>query len=844
MTTYTSTQTGDWDQAATWGGGGTPSASGDLANIASGHTVTYDQAVSNQLGDVNINTGGILVHSASMELNGRMTINGTLHQKPGSKILFAGNDNQTHGLWMENNTNAHYIAEGSDGMPTTLSNGATDIGATVLTVDDATYFIAGEWIAIYNLDNTSTEGDYDHSRYADEGVWIHDKNGNDIYFKQFVGPDDVTLTETAGSSATTITVTNAKVFRVGDRIIFGTGNTNRNVCRIKTIDYRNNVMGLMNLADTNDYTVAGSNASGTYIYKTGFTKPHRDNSRVRKCATVTTAASTSTDTTITLAQDEKFEAGDIIVIECHLQTAGSTSNRDWNSYETRHIVQSRSSNTLTLTAAIGYNVPVGSLVTRLTRDIEVGAVQSGSTVIDDSTNIGFFYAEHYSSNYNRSLFLKDVFFNNVGNNNSNFYAGFVIRGYFSTNDLPVTLSSPASGNYQSMSTEPWIEGCSVMINSNGRRDYSGMWGYDARNSCFRACVSSRAEDAFTVHYDPSQRIYNCFAIACADRGLRIQGTHYNHEVAYCYLNRVGTRGMYYEPLYNPGRGVHDIKMNVVDNDPIRVNRHTGYSGNMWKIDVKDSLYEGPYMSEVGGGDFNCLYSRFRPIEYASKTGALRQSGSSYAGRQGYSSNNSTFRLIEADFEYDSVINYTYYMRFIWIPEQGAYLINRTFHDETERAGLNERFYVPANSTARVRISCKPTTGFSGNEPNAYVQSLSAFTDYSTDGGDPFGGSNEGASMDSTLTMGQTFTSFESNTDWQNIDLTVDAVPFGRYLTAGIGAYDNDNSEGFYMRPIEVYLDDMPVHRDMMLGDTTETTKNPTRYGDSHGVIYRRWGGTG
>ena len=73
---------------------------------------------------------------------------------------------------------------------------------------------------------------------------------------------------------------------------------------------------------------------------------------------------------------------------------------------------------------------------------------------------------------------------------------------------------------------------------------------------------------------------------------------------------------------------------------------------------------------------------------------------------------------------------------------------------------------------------------------------------------------------------------------------MDAVPFSRYLRTGIGAYDNDNSEGFYMRPIEVYLDNMPVHRDMMLGDTTETTKNPTRYGDSHGVIYRRWGGTG
>jgi len=325
--------------------------------------------------------------------------------------------------------------------------------------------------------------------------------------------------------------------------------------------------------------------------------------------------------------------------------------------------------------------------------------------------------------------------------------------------------------------------------------------------------------------------------------LRVQGTHYNHEVAYCYLNRIGTRGIYYEPVYNPGRGLHDIKMNVVDLDPIRINRHTGYSGNMWKIDVKDSLYEGPYMSEIGGGDFACLYSRFRPIEYSSKTGVLRQSGSSYAGRQGYSNNNATFRVIEADFEYDSVINYTYYARFIWIPEEGAYLINRTFHDQSERATVRETFYVPAGSTARVRISCKPTTGFSGSEPNAFVQTLSAFTDYSTDGGDPFGGSNEGASRDSTFTLGQVFASFESNTDYQNIDLTVPAVAFSRYLSAGVGVHNTDTQEGFYMKPIEVYLDNMPTHPDMLRLNTTETSNSPVRYGDSHGVIYRRWGGT-
>ena len=40
MADYTSTQAGDWNNAATWGGGGSPSSNGDTATIA--HEVDYN----------------------------------------------------------------------------------------------------------------------------------------------------------------------------------------------------------------------------------------------------------------------------------------------------------------------------------------------------------------------------------------------------------------------------------------------------------------------------------------------------------------------------------------------------------------------------------------------------------------------------------------------------------------------------------------------------------------------------------------------------------------------------------------------------------------------------------
>jgi len=844
LTAFTSAGTGDWDADATWTQSGQPGAD-DTVNIVSGHTVTYDTAVSagNGFGDIDID--GILVHSAVMNVNGKMTIDGggCLHQKPGSKILFYGTVNTLyHGVFFENETDAAHIAEGTDGMPCTTLTSALAIGATTIPVADASKLAAGEWISIFNNTSTAT-GEYEFVRYEDEGMWIHDISSNDVFFRWFVGPDDVTISSVEGASA--MVVSNSKVYRQGQSIIFGTG-TNRNVCRIAAINHATNTLSLKNLADENAYTIDNSpTVVGEYVYVTGCHKPHGSGDRVRKIATVTTVARVATDTTITVAQDEKFEAGDILVIECVLQTPGSTSNRDWNAYQVMHEVVSRSSNTLTLDAQIGYTVPVGALVTRLTRDIVIGSQNSGADDIVDSSNMSYYYGEHTSSNYSRKLVLKDVWFKNIGNTKQNAYAGVAIRGYYSTNSLPVTLLGTTK--VQSCANEGWIEGCTVQVNGTGRRDYSGMWCWDYRNSCVRACVTARGRDAFTTHWDPSQRIYNCFGISNSHRGLRVQGSNYNHEEAYCYLNRVGTRGIYLEPTYMPGRGCHNIIMNVVDNDPIRVNRHTGYTGSMWAIDVKDALYQGPYMSEVGHGDFACLYSRFRGIE--DSAGKVRVSGSSYAGRQGYSSGNAIFRVIEADFEFDKVVNYTYYMRFEWDKAEQAYFVQRSFHDDGETAALREVFLIPANATARIRISCKGTSNWSGTEPHAYVSTshniLGGYT--GADSGEPFGSTSatEWVSMQTQGSTSQQFSGTNFESAYQSIDHVVPAVPFSRYVEAGVMAIDTDmanvDSEGFYLKPIDIRIDLPYAHRDMLLQNSSETTDR-VHLGTVHGEVTRRWGG--
>ena len=56
MASYTSTQSGNFNDAATWGGGGFPNANADTFTITNGHTVVYNVSgtISDGFGDSNI----------------------------------------------------------------------------------------------------------------------------------------------------------------------------------------------------------------------------------------------------------------------------------------------------------------------------------------------------------------------------------------------------------------------------------------------------------------------------------------------------------------------------------------------------------------------------------------------------------------------------------------------------------------------------------------------------------------------------------------------------------------------------------------------------------------------
>ena len=440
MATITSTQSGNFEDTSTWAGGAVPTDGDDFVIaashqviIANGQSVSqptngfHDSKISGTLKMIGLNA----TNHAILKMNGRLYIKGggTLWNRPFSSILFKGATNDTHGLFHENEAYANWIAEGNDGMISTSLTAAYDAGTHVFGVDNTTKFKPGEWISVFDNSGKGKRSNHDwHVHYCDEGFWIHDIANDNIFVKNFVGPEDVTISATGGTNGTTLTLSNAKKFSVGQKVIFGTGN-NRNVSSISATDYSKNQV---TIADN----LVGTISAGTGIFYTGSEKHHVDESKVRKVAAVTLAASNAGTNTITISHPMLFEAGDEIWIEARSEcgaSAGVADTDDINesTYNAVHTISSidlsgAPNYEITLSSNLPYNVVEGALVTRLTRDIVVGAQTLG-------TDKPYYYLEHTSS-YSRKFILKDVYFRGVGNSNHNIYSGVTFRGYASTND--------------------------------------------------------------------------------------------------------------------------------------------------------------------------------------------------------------------------------------------------------------------------------------------------------------------------------------------------------------------------------------------------------------------------
>jgi hypothetical protein len=318
MPTITSSTSGPFHIGSTWVGGAAP-ADRDSFIINYGHVVTVsgdqrrpagfdDSYVRGKLHiypSGQIRMSGILYVDntagyTSVFSSGNSSTAGFFRMDPGSILEIRGTNAEQHRLQVQGHGYVTCEIEGTNPNPQTTVSSQVENRGTSLVVADASKFAAGDWINVYKAERAGKDWQYYKS---DEGVWIHDinYNTNTLYFREFVSA----TTNINAFSGSNIFVNDASVFRIGEQVIFGTGN-NLNIRSISGIDLSSNQIVLSS-------PVSGS-VSGESMYTTGFEKYHASGDNVvRIAATVTQDVNVGSDI-IPVNNTNGFNIGDLILI--------------------------------------------------------------------------------------------------------------------------------------------------------------------------------------------------------------------------------------------------------------------------------------------------------------------------------------------------------------------------------------------------------------------------------------------------------------------------------------------------------------------------------------------------
>ncbi len=923
MATYTSTTSGNWSDAATWGGSGPP-INGDTFSIAAGTTVTYDVTtppIDGFATNSNCLPGGTLIMAANsrMRMNGSFTSTGNFDMSAGNTVIWlkgtTGNDYRfdlrtatltttatgtsgqntivvssaanlrvgmkvsgtgigsnalitniagttvtlsvnnsgtVSGTMTYGNTVNIVGAEGSPITTLTAAVGSGQFQQGFFSVDSAADFVVGDWIAVFKRDYTNADSDRN-----DEGYLIHDKDTNDIYVREFVGPSSVIQSLPA---ANIIQVANAKIFRTWQRLIFGTG-ADRNVLGITAIDTVNN---WIYLSDNVTGTVVGLT-----VYTTGPLKAKNIGDKCRKCATTVATQATTTATTITLASVAGLAVGDEVLIDSLWPDNSSyTDERP----EKRNITNI-SGTTITINQSLGYIAYVGAFVVRSTRETKVMSDYEVTLTLSSAQTLtaGTVLTQAYSgasgvvkttTSSSTTVVIQEVFGQWItGATNSPFISangtplltnvtatavsisttqghhwwGFNLGIEFTANQLPVlTFRDVEVGTFSNTGDSQsrlWLRGFwSSPSDVNGGVAMEGVT-YTRPNQGDNFNFSTGSITVRRYLYDFTARCCVCWNTI---RGLWFQegynllnGAAYNnysarseinllrweqmnnfsgsqgnsHECAYNYLHRADDEALVWPTVRTAGRGIHHNWCNVAQARSLQID--LTYSQAVLFQNRFERYFEPMFC--LGANEHNFVYNEFidgnDPEDFTIDTGFQQYDRSV------------TFTVsvvsLEHNYEADAVVVFIPNGKRTWNTTEQAWR-TQFDNDNNLQSGLAQVFYVPPDATISVQGSIKLVPGFNGTAPKLEIR----------DAQDRFLAGTSGPWIGGTPMEGHVANvNFAGNNTatYQSQTVTLPPQPWGRTVTAGIINVAANASEGWYEKLLQVKYDSPPPTQALVTG---------------------------
>lgn len=809
MATRTSTQNGNFHSTSTWGGNDVP-VDGDIFIVNYGHIVTIDddRRVTNGFDDSYVRGKLHITGSGKLRMNGILYVDNTagyttwftegvnsagfFRMDPGALLEIKGTNAEQHRLQIQNHPYVTCEVEGTNPNPKTTLASNAEINSTSFVVNDSSQFVVGDWITIYR--NDYADKDYNYLK-SDESVWIHDIDTitNTIYFKKFVSPE-ATIINVLDSN---IVVNNAKVMRVGYKIIFGFSE-NRNIKTITAIDFNNNIITL-------DSSVSGS-VINEKIYRTGLDKSHISTDIVLRLAAVLTQNSNQGTNTIIVNNTNGFNVGDLIMVPVNDPLYSNATS--WDNIMD-YTISAIDTNTKTITLTGGFSSPatttlqrnakagVGGIVVNLSRDTKIKAPE-GTTYGTDQAS--FVYSANLANNYTRRMIFTNCLINVGANSNNVDYGCIGLRGSFSYQN---TTASGVGTSYTS-----YFDGVVIYPTYRISRNCGYWWDHHFLN--IRNCISYNTASWAFARYGNN---HGFFAnIAARSEQVYLEGMYETvTRVEYNFLTRCSNTAFainqWYEPtsvisqnmiVFNTAYpfavtyqfGVGLIRDCYIDYFVLWPNLERGnelilsncYLGNSW--DVTNFNNTGVYGDSVNMGDTSAARMERR----SSRLGNIICHG--------------------YNFEYNKSIVWNRRALRFYNSNEASWRVYPD-RDQSGWMGFTNDIYVPANSRVFIRASVK-TASSNTNYPYIYARN---YID-GTFNGKFYNLSDSVINFNSsTVSPGVGFidTSVRftsSNNTWENRTLTLDALPFDYYLVVGIGCDGaaNNSRLGWWEKDLDIGIE--------------------------------------
>ena len=794
MAIRTSSQSGNFNATSTWGGSAVP-VDGDQFVVSAGHIVTVndDRRVTNGYHNSTISGKLHITGSGQLRMNGTLDVIST-----GTTDYFTENDSATGAYFkMENGAilemkgesdDNHYLKihaqkynwiefDGTNPNSKTTTASDTAINSSSISLTSSTGFAAGDWINVYteleNIDSWSR----DNAR--DEGMIVHDVDGNTIYTRWFVSPT-ATINVKSGNK---LQVSDSAVFRVGQQIIFGTG-ANRNVRTITDIKNVTNKI-VLNSNVTGDVV-------GETIYRSSTEFFHESGQSVQKVATPMTGGGAVGSRTIQVASTAGMAVGKRVLIEVN-----NNSDTNWD-YEMLYEIESIDGNTVILTENFANERIAGAWVTIFDRDTQVR-----STDIGNSDQRVYILQNRWtsSSGYYRRLRFRNVLFEGIGSNavNSTWNRGVGWNGH-------VSYENDSHGQYAS-----GVDGC--VWTPNNRGGNSAWYSRDAHQCTQKNCIGYNSHLNYWRYSTNNNFNFN------NNIGWRASYASYQSDsgqyeprfkLEYNHFSRSDDYGLM---VYHQRSASGSIRHNRITHHEQRP-VYTFYNSHnvIWENNYINWFRSWPYIG--GGGDW-ILLNCYLGNDWDATTGnitpvpgvQIQQLGDLRPDRANHPQ---SAYSINHNWREGDTVQWGAYMWRKWDEDESAWKVFRDTATDNA-AGQSESVYVPAGATVHVAGEIKLSSGFSGNIPYLRTRAVQNYDGGKYSNGDAGTSNQQSQNSPNTYTLGHIESAqFTSSADgaYERKTLEISPVNYDYYLSVSIYS-DNqnaaDNLEHWHQKPIEIYL---------------------------------------